>query len=310
MPPHTGCAGSCNSRVTPRRLLGLKTTAQLNHLKGKLNREISKMELDLATSNRENSASLSKLDHRLQEMLNESGKAQDDFDKEHNETLETLGTQAEDIADNMDSANSFGEDAGKERQTLQSLRSSMRSTLYATSGCDHKCDGLALAVSGARAVSKAVLVDDEAATGEADAGRHRQMAMIASVADAPAQRAGNASNDMVQKELVIRKVEELEEKKAKLEQDQQDAVIQFSVAQRAFADRMDEFRRSKLSQDVGNAKAKHVLWTKAKHLRGQHRVTELYNQSQSDVLARLQKGSSSLSDKLRDLQAAMGRCGC
>merc|ERR1719229_750871 len=99
---------------------------------------------------------------------------------------------------------------------------------------------------GVRVISEDVLAEGQGAAERLDIG-HRE---------------ADPTDVLVQHEELVRKVEELEEKKSKLDKEQHDEVIRFAAAQRALVDRFDEFKMHKLIRDSANMNKKHTLQTK------------------------------------------------
>lgn len=311
VPPTRGCAlSSCkNSRVTPRDTLRRMSPERLHKLKVELGRDVEKLEREVADSERQHSEALDELEGRRVELLNRSMEEQQGFDDERAQQLDTLNVQSETADGLLDDVGNASDSVEKEREALQSVRSSMRSTLWAAHGCDlSKCPALSglLGKPEFLAVTSVVLESQRLSAGEAGVAA----LTLGEAAAAEGGRLANVPDDMVRQEELVREVEALEEKKVKLEGDQQRDLISYMAAQRAMLDRSDEFGRTERSRHVANGKEKHYLDTKGRHLRKQHGASERYVQHQVEVQARLQRRTSSLSDELEELKAAMGRCKC
>lgn len=278
IPSHPDCVhGSCRSfEVTSREALRRMTTPQLNGLLAKTNAQVATLEKEVSQASRQQQASLGALRGRFEAAESANEKHQEEIDQNTTTRTEDLRTQGETIENMEQNASDFSKHAGEELDKLKGQRHKLQTVIWAAQRCGRQCPQLVLAI---RSASLLEVVDKD-------------------------------DNPGVDHEMLVRKVEAAEERKAALEKEKQAGLTGHAADQRAFLDRLDALKRKRNVQAAANAQAEHLLAAQGKRQAHQQKAMERYNKRQAASVARLHAGSSALEAQLKGLEAAMKQCGC
>lgn len=305
MRPCKHCGGS---RLHSRDELLATDDGELNKMKDDLGKEVGDLEGEVDELNKKNGEELGKLQKRLTDMDEAYKKFGEDAIARTTKFADTKAKASKDFSSSLDSTleahNEIAQihtSMDKMRTTIAPLVDKFISGKGWPKGC--KCEKAKALLERLQATLRLASVDVDSATEETPVSGRRGGALLgrSSKMSKPADQ---------EKYKLVREVQQLEEKRAKLMQEKTQAVTGFSEQQRIALDRIDTAKVKSRLKATTERKYKDSDETLAKVYKDQGKAVGSWMDGSKATLARLQKADGASLKLFNEFKAELQKCKC
>jgi len=269
-----GCGGP---QLTARADIQKMTTAEQRRKIGQLEKETATLQDDVEEMEKGHKEAIDKLEARLGKIEKKDKDQRKDLETDQNKRNDDRKEVKDDIDDMQDEMGTVTTDITEHRENLKKLQSEISIRLMEMEGC--ACE------------EKASLL--------AKTNQTKYASFLAS----------HLSTKEPNPKLVF-KIEELEEKRGVLQEQQQDGLGAYGSRSRLLLHRIEILEGKMNRQGVKGETYEHTDKGLAKGVKRQHKAMKDYLDNKKSQLERVEKDEKKAQDRYDELEKAMGKCGC